>query len=85
MVTSLASRSPNPRRGARGPEHSWVLRGRPLFCDSANMTGNISALSDHVGIGELVPAAVYLALIGTFISGTIVSTLLVNAGRRRRL
>ena len=51
---------------------------------SANMTGNISAFSDHVGIGELVPAALYLALIGTFISGAIVSTLLINAGRRRR-
>lgn len=52
---------------------------------SSNMTGNVSALADHLGIGDLAIAATYLALVATFISGAAVSTLLVNAGRRRRL
>lgn len=52
---------------------------------SANMTGNVSALADHLGMGELAIAAPYLALVATFISGAMVSTLLVNAGRRRGL
>lgn len=52
---------------------------------SANMTGNVSALSDHLGIGDVVVATLYLALVANFILGAIVSTLLVNAGRRRGL
>jgi uncharacterized membrane protein YoaK (UPF0700 family) len=52
---------------------------------SANMTGNVSALSDHLGGGDLAIAAFYLALVATFVSGAVVSTLLVNAGRRRGL
>ena len=52
---------------------------------SANMTGNVSALADHLGMGDLAVAAMYLALVVTFIAGALISTLLVNAGRRRGL
>ena len=52
---------------------------------SANMTGNVSALANHLGVGDLADAALYLALVAAFVLGAIVSTLLINAGRRRRL
>ena len=52
---------------------------------SANMTGNVSALADHVGIGDLAAAGIYAALVATFIAGAATSTLLINAGRRRGL
>ncbi|MGI4802967.1 MAG: YoaK family protein [Janthinobacterium lividum] len=52
---------------------------------SSNMTGNVSALADHLGVRDLAVAALYLTLVATFVSGAIVSTLLINVGRRRRL
>jgi uncharacterized membrane protein YoaK (UPF0700 family) len=50
---------------------------------SANMSGNVSGLADHLGVGDLATAGVYVALVGIFISGATTSTLLMNAGRRR--
>jgi uncharacterized membrane protein YoaK (UPF0700 family) len=52
---------------------------------SANMTGNVSALSDHAGLGEWLVGTFYLLIVLTFIVGAAVSTLLINAGRRRRI
>ena len=52
---------------------------------SSNMTGNVSALADHIGVGDLAAAAVYFALVATFIAGAAATTLLINAGRRRGL
>ena len=52
---------------------------------SSNMTGNVSALADHLAVGDFRLAALYLALVAVFILGAAVSTLLINAGRRRRL
>jgi uncharacterized membrane protein YoaK (UPF0700 family) len=52
---------------------------------SSNMTGNVSALADHIATGDLTVAGLYLALVATFIAGALVSTLLANAGRRRQL
>jgi uncharacterized membrane protein YoaK (UPF0700 family) len=52
---------------------------------SSNMTGNVSALADHVALGDLGAGLVYLAIVLTFIAGAAVSALLINAGRRRRL
>ena len=49
---------------------------------SSNMTGNVSAFADHIGVGDLAVAILYFALVATFVSGAAVSTLLVNAGRR---
>ncbi|APO78581.1 hypothetical protein AM571_PC00844 (plasmid) [Rhizobium etli 8C-3] len=52
---------------------------------SANMTGNISIFSDHIAVGAWISALFYLAIIVTFILGAAVSTLLINAGRRRNI
>jgi len=52
---------------------------------SANMTGNVSSLSDHIAFGDLILAAAYLGIFVTFICGAMVSTLLINAGRRRQI
>ena len=52
---------------------------------SANMTGNVSALSDHIALGGFAVGAFFLAIILIFVFGALVSTLLINAGRRRRM
>jgi uncharacterized membrane protein YoaK (UPF0700 family) len=52
---------------------------------SSNMTGNVSALADHVALGDFGAGLLYLAIVATFILGAMVSTLLINAGRRRGL
>ena len=52
---------------------------------SANMTGNVSLLADHVALGEKLAGAVLLAVVLAFIGGAAVSTLLINAGRRRQI
>ncbi|HET6306028.1 MAG TPA: YoaK family protein [Rhodopila sp.] len=50
---------------------------------ASHMTGNISTLADHLALGDLVPAVTYLGVIGAFIAGAAVSTLLANEGQRR--
>lgn len=50
---------------------------------SANMTGNVSFLSDHFAIGQWVLGLFYLTIVLAFVAGAIVSTLLIDAGRRR--
>ncbi|RDS83582.1 DUF1275 domain-containing protein [Dyella monticola] len=52
---------------------------------SANMTGNVSALSDHAAAGEWWVSAFYLSIVFAFVFGASVSTLLINAGRRRHI
>ncbi len=50
---------------------------------SANMTGNVSALSDHLATGQWGPGLFFLSIVVSFILGASASTLLINAGRRR--
>jgi len=50
---------------------------------SANMTGNISTLSDHIAVGQWRAGAFYGGLVLAFIFGAAISTLLIDAGRRR--
>lgn len=50
---------------------------------SANMTGNVSSLSDHVGLGRLGLAAFFASLVFAFIAGAFGSGLLIEFGRRR--
>ena len=50
---------------------------------SANMTGNVSSLSDHLATGQWLVGAFYLAIVLAFVVGATVSSILVNAGRRR--
>jgi len=52
---------------------------------SANMTGNVSALSDHAASGDWWISAFYLSIVLAFVFGASVSTLLINAGRRRNI
>lgn len=52
---------------------------------SANMTGNVSALSDHAARGEWLTGIFYLLIVVIFVLGASSSTLLINAGRRRQL
>jgi len=49
---------------------------------SANMTGNISSLSDHLAKANLTAGIFFLAIVLLFIAGSAVSTLIINAGRR---
>lgn len=49
---------------------------------SANMTGNVSALSDHLGLAQFGLAGLFFSLLITFIAGSFVSGLLIEAGRR---
>lgn len=51
---------------------------------SANMTGNLSTLSDHLALGES-SAPFYASILLTFILGAIAAALLISAGRRRRM
>jgi len=52
---------------------------------AANMTGNVSVLSDHIAIGQWSSGLFYLTIVIAFILGAGVSTLLINAGRRRSI
>ena len=52
---------------------------------SSNMTGNVSALADHLGLGEVALALQALTLVGVFMAGAVSATLLIAAGRRHRL
>lgn len=49
---------------------------------SANMTGNVSTLSDHLAVGQWLSSLFYGGIIVAFILGAATSTLIVNAGRR---
>lgn len=52
---------------------------------AANMTGNVSLLSDHIALGDWVSGFFYLFVVLVFILGAVVSTVAINAGRRRHL
>ncbi|MGH8156987.1 MAG: YoaK family protein [Rhodanobacter sp.] len=52
---------------------------------AANMTGNVSALSDRMALGQWLIGGFYLSIVLTFVFGAAVSTLLVNGGRRRNI
>lgn len=52
---------------------------------SANMTGNVSSLSDHLAKANLGAGLFFLSIVGLFIAGSVVSTLIINSGRRRNI
>ena len=52
---------------------------------AANMTGNVFVLSDHIAIGQWSSGLFYLTIVIAFVLGAGVSTLLINAGRRRSI
>ncbi|WP_380177802.1 YoaK family protein [Kalamiella sp. sgz302252] len=52
---------------------------------SANMTGNVSSLSDHLAKGNFASGIFFLGIVCVFIAGSVFSTILINAGRRRNI
>jgi uncharacterized membrane protein YoaK (UPF0700 family) len=50
---------------------------------SANMTGNVSAVSSLVAVGQWAHGLGYLAIVLAFIMGAMVSTMVIGAGLRR--
>jgi uncharacterized membrane protein YoaK (UPF0700 family) len=50
---------------------------------SANMTGNVSALSDHLATRQWMASLFFLAIVLIFVLGSTLSSLLINAGRRQ--
>jgi len=50
---------------------------------SANMTGNVSALSDYIANGNFRLALLYASIVVAFIFGAWSSSLMINYGRRR--
>lgn len=52
---------------------------------SANMTGNVSLLSDHLAKASLGPGLFFLSIVLLFIAGSVFSTLMINAGHRRNI
>jgi uncharacterized membrane protein YoaK (UPF0700 family) len=69
--------------GVAGALNAAGFQAGGLF--SANMTGNVSALSDHLGLGQVGMAALFGSLIMAFITGAFVSGLLIEVGRRRQV
>jgi uncharacterized membrane protein YoaK (UPF0700 family) len=51
---------------------------------SANMTGNVSLLSDHIATASFQTSAFFLAVVALFIGGSAASTLLINFGKRQK-
>ncbi|MCU7368455.1 YoaK family protein [Pantoea sp. CS_6] len=52
---------------------------------SANMTGNVSSLSDYLAKANVHQGIFFLLIVCMFIFGAMVSTLIINAGRRRQI
>ena len=67
--------------GVAGAINSAAFQATGLF--SANMTGNVSSLSDSIGLGQVSRAALFAALVLVFIVGAFSSGLLIEAGRQR--
>ncbi|MXP48838.1 DUF1275 domain-containing protein [Pantoea sp. Eser] len=52
---------------------------------SASMTGNVSSLSDHLAKAKLGAGLFFLSVVCLFITGSLISTLVINSGRRRNI
>lgn len=52
---------------------------------SANMTGNVSFLSEYLVTGDFALAGMFALIVVAFIAGAFASGMMINAGRRRRI
>lgn len=52
---------------------------------TANMTGNVSSLADHLGLTNVTLAAAFTALVVSFIAGAFFSGVLIEIGRGRQI
>jgi uncharacterized membrane protein YoaK (UPF0700 family) len=50
---------------------------------SANMTGNVSLISDHVSIGQLVIATAFASIVVLFVLGAFAASLLIQLGKHK--
>jgi uncharacterized membrane protein YoaK (UPF0700 family) len=69
--------------GIAGALNAAGFQAAGLF--SANMTGNVSALSDRLGVGRPGATGILVSLMAAFVSGAFCSGLLIAAGRRRKI
>ncbi|KKB75896.1 hypothetical protein VW35_19270 [Devosia soli] len=67
--------------GVAGAINAATFQATGLF--SANMTGNVSALSDSISLGQVSRTALMVSLVLVFIVGAFSSGLLIEAGRQR--
>jgi uncharacterized membrane protein YoaK (UPF0700 family) len=51
---------------------------------SANMTGNVSLVSDHVSMGDIDLAVAFLVIVAMFVAGAFAASLFIQFGKRRR-
>ena len=66
---------------AAGASNAAGFQAAGLF--SANMTGNVSALSDQIGLGRFGPAALFAVLVAAFVGGALCSGVIMEQGRKR--
>lgn len=52
---------------------------------SANMTGNVSFLSEFLVTGDMMLAGMFALIVCAFIAGAFASGMMINAGRRRQI
>lgn len=52
---------------------------------SANMTGNVSSLSDHLAKANFATGIFFLSIVCIFIAGSAFSTIIINTGRRKNI
>lgn len=52
---------------------------------SANMTGNVSSLSNHLAKADFTLGIFFLSIVCLFITGSAFSTILINTGRRKNI
>ena len=50
---------------------------------SANMTGNASAMADHIALGDVLIGAFYLMIVAIFVLGAALSAFVTSAGKRK--
>ena len=67
--------------GIAGALNAAGYQSAGLF--SANMTGNVSALSDQIGLGRFGLAAIFASLMVAFVSGAFACGLVVAIGQAR--
>jgi uncharacterized membrane protein YoaK (UPF0700 family) len=52
---------------------------------SANMTGNVSLISDHISMGELLLATAFFVIVAMFMLGAFSAALFIQIGKHRKL
>ncbi len=51
---------------------------------SANMTGNVSLVSDHISLGQFTIAFAFISIVATFILGSFCTSLFIGFGQKNQ-